>query len=145
MTESWAAMVATFNKANGYRPLVFPSANVEISVKILRLRLMMEELGELSCAMHENNLVEIADGLTDLLYVVVGTAVDYGLGPILEELFQEVQRSNMTKTFITTPDGRKGGIKGPGFSPPDIKGVIDGFVERYWNTTPESKKEKVDG
>lgn len=129
MVKDWAALVEEFNRANGYEPPDVPTALIPPEVKLLRLRLMMEELGELTCAMHENNLVEIADGIADLIYVVVGTAVDYGFGPALDAIFREVQRSNMSKDFITGADGRKGGIKGASFTPPDIAEILDAFID----------------
>jgi len=122
--NEWVRMVADFTRANGYtvpNRLINPMPH---HTKVLRLRLMMEELGELSCAMHENNVIEIADGLTDLLYVVIGTAVEYGLGPILYELFDEVHASNMSKDYAERPDGRKGGVKGPKYFKPRIALIL---------------------
>lgn len=127
--KTWIEMVTEFNKANGYEPA--PSFTlVPVDTRLLRIRLMMEELGELTCAIHENDTVEIADGITDLLYVVIGTAIDYGMGGILEELFAEVQRSNMSKDFAEQPDGRKGGIKGPRYSPANIVGILTKEIDR---------------
>lgn len=96
MNNDWAAKVTEFNTVNGY-PAPSRIGHLPAEVQVLRLRLMMEELGELATAMHEKNLLEVADGLCDLLYVTVGTAVEYGLGPVLDQLFAEVHRSNMTK------------------------------------------------
>lgn len=68
----------------------------------LNKQLMKEELlKELIPAMDENNLVEVADGIADLLYVVLHTAVAYGID--VEPIFNEVHRSNMTKVW---PDGK---------------------------------------
>lgn len=94
--KDWAEMTAEFAEKNGH-PAPNEATLIDDKKKVLRLRLMMEELGELACAMHEQDLVEIADGLCDLLYVTVGTAVAYGLGPLLDGMFREVHRSNMTK------------------------------------------------
>lgn len=121
----WADLVEKFNRANGDEPPDQITTDIGPKLKLQRLRLMMEELGELACAMHTDNLVEIADGITDLLYVTVGTAVAYGMTEKLDALFREVQRSNMTKTFGAKPDGSKGGVKGPNWSPPDIKGILE--------------------
>lgn len=60
-----------------------------------RIRLILEELSELSEAMDNNNLVEIADSIADLLYVVFGTALAYGLP--MDKIFQQVHESNMSK------------------------------------------------
>lgn len=92
------------------------------SVKVLRLRLMMEELGELAAAMHANNAVLVADGLADLMYVVVGTAIAYDL-PI-NEIFREVHTSNMTKAPLDKTS--KGGkVSKEGYAPPDIKTILE--------------------
>lgn len=94
---TWAKMTEEFAAKNGHPAPAAPTGDPDPKVTILRLRLMMEELGELACAIHAKDLTKIADGICDLLYVTVGTAVAHGLGPLLEELFAEVHRSNMTK------------------------------------------------
>jgi predicted HAD superfamily Cof-like phosphohydrolase len=60
-----------------------PAEPVPIAVGVLRLRLIAEEYGETCVALHEGNLIEAADGLADLLYVVLGTAVSYGV-PVMD-------------------------------------------------------------
>lgn len=122
--KDWAQMVAEFNLKNGYRSPDYPTPSVSDTIKMLRMRLMMEELGELAIAMHENNIIKVADGICDLMYVVLGTANEYGLTAILDELFQEVHRSNMTKEGHGIADGRKGGKKGINFQPPDLGTII---------------------
>lgn len=105
----------------GYRP-----GNPDRALVLLRLRLMLEELGELSCAMHENNLLEVADGLADLLYVVYGTAVTYGID--LEPIINEVHASNMTKQAVVIELGEKYGTqnpKGPGYQKPNIQARLE--------------------
>jgi phosphoribosyl-ATP pyrophosphohydrolase len=87
--------------------------------RIYRFHLMLEELGEIGVALGNGDEAEVADGLTDLLYVVLGTFVTYGL-PI-SALFSAVHRSNMTKTADVVD--HKG--KGDGFEPVDIQGVLD--------------------
>jgi predicted HAD superfamily Cof-like phosphohydrolase len=86
----------------------------------LRIRLIDEEASETIEALQDNDLAEIADGLADLLYVVFGTAVSYGI-PI-DEIFNEVHRSNMTKSI----DKDKGGktIKGADWDPPRLKEIL---------------------
>lgn len=86
---------------------------------LLRMRLIIEELGELAKAMAEGDRVEMADALADLEYVVVGTAVTYGIPQ--EAVFQEVHRSNMTKTGMD--EASKGG-KGEGFSKADVASIV---------------------
>lgn len=63
----------------------------------LRVSLLQEELNELKQAIEENDIVEIADALCDLQYVLSGAVLEFGLGQKFVELFNEVQRSNMSK------------------------------------------------
>jgi len=63
----------------------------------LRISLLQEELNELKEAIADNNIVEIADALCDLQYVLSGAVLEFGLGHKFVELFNEVQRSNMSK------------------------------------------------
>lgn len=63
----------------------------------LRVNLLQEELNELSQAIKDGDLVEIADALCDLQYVLSGAVLEFGLGDKFVELFDEVQRSNMSK------------------------------------------------
>lgn len=92
----------------------------------LRERLIDEEyLKEYKDAVAANDIVAIADALTDILYVVYGTGVSYGIN--LDETFDEVHRSNMSKLG---PDGkpihREDGkvMKGPNYTPPDLEAVL---------------------
>ncbi|AQY22791.1 pyrophosphohydrolase domain-containing protein [Riemerella anatipestifer] len=63
----------------------------------LRVSLLQEELNELKQAIEDQNIVEIADALCDLQYVLSGAVLEFGLGEKFVELFNEVQRSNMSK------------------------------------------------
>jgi predicted HAD superfamily Cof-like phosphohydrolase len=63
----------------------------------LRINLLQEELNELSQAIKDGDIVEIADALCDLQYVLSGAVLEFGLGDKFVELFNEVQRSNMSK------------------------------------------------
>jgi predicted HAD superfamily Cof-like phosphohydrolase len=133
--KTWAEMTAEFATKNGHPPPQRPSTP-DPKVIILRLRLMIEELAELTIAMHANNELEIADGLCDLLYVTVGTAVAYGLGPVLERLFAEVHRSNMTK-FSDRPCHFDTGAKYQGssgkldtYEPPQLAEIIKDLIRR---------------
>ena len=92
--------------------------------KIVQLRydLIKEELDELSLAIKEKNIIEVADALTDLLYVVYGAGHSWGIN--LDKCFAEVQRSNMSKLG---KDGKpiyneKGKVmKGPNYFKPNLK------------------------
>lgn len=91
----------------------------------LRFDLIQEELNELKDAMEEKNLKEIADALTDILYVTYGAGYAYGIN--LDKCFKEVQRSNMSKLG---EDGKpifneKGKVmKGPNYSEPNLKKIL---------------------
>ncbi len=97
---------------------------VPAGVALLRARLIAEEAGETIAAIHEENLVEIADGLADLLYVTFGTAIAYGI-PIAA-VFAEVQRSNMTKPRLNkhAKGGKVKKGKRSGFQPPRIARLL---------------------
>lgn len=89
---------------------------------LCRTRYIIEEVGELAKAQTESNIVEIADALVDILYFVFGTALIYGLD--LEPLFDEIQRSNMSKTGRCQITGKI--LKGDSYSPPDLRSLIYG-------------------
>lgn len=67
----------------------------------LRVELLAEELKELQQAIDDNDMVEIADALCDLQYVLSGAVLEFGLGEKFKELFDEVHRSNMSKACKT--------------------------------------------
>jgi predicted HAD superfamily Cof-like phosphohydrolase len=67
----------------------------------LRVSLLQEELNELKEAIENNDLVEVADALCDLQYVLSGTVLEFGFGKKFTKLFDEVQRSNMSKSCET--------------------------------------------
>ena len=70
----------------------------------LRVSLLAEELKELQQAVDDNNLVEVADALCDLQYVLAGAILEFGLGEKFKELFDEVHRSNMSKACKTVDE-----------------------------------------
>ena len=63
----------------------------------LRINLLQEELDELKDAIREKDITGVADALSDLQYVLSGAILEFGLGNKFKELFEEVQRSNMSK------------------------------------------------
>jgi predicted HAD superfamily Cof-like phosphohydrolase len=97
-----------------------------------RLSLMLEEMAEICETMNEiresrasvAQRVELADGLADLIYVVIGTAVAFGI-PI-DAVFNEVHRSNMTKNVCNEPLLKGKVSKGAGYSPPQIAKILEG-------------------
>tara|TARA_B100000029_G_C17506313_1_gene934591 strand:- start:997 stop:1368 length:372 start_codon:yes stop_codon:yes gene_type:complete len=92
----------------------------------LRYDLIKEELDELEQAMNTKNLKEVADALTDILYVTYGAGCSYGID--LDKCFKEVQRANMSKLG---KDGKpiyneKGKVmKGPNYSEPNLKQFVE--------------------
>lgn len=96
-----------------------PTASIPLAVRDLRASLLAEEVAELAAAVAAGDIVKIADGIADIVYVAVGTAVTYGIP--FDAVFAEVHRSNMTKT--NTPEEAKL-VKGPGYEPPDIARVL---------------------
>ena len=72
----------------------------------LRVSLIAEELKELEEAIKDNDLVEIADALCDIQYVLSGAVLEFGLGNKFVELFNEVQRSNMSKACETEEEAQ---------------------------------------
>ena len=91
----------------------------------LRLALIKEELSELEDALEKNDLTEVADALTDILYVTYGAGHAFGIN--LDDCFDEVQRSNMSKLSdngkpIYDENGKV--LKGPNYFKPDLKKFI---------------------
>ena len=91
----------------------------------LRISLINEELEELKKAIEDNDILEVADALTDILYVAYGAGHAFGIN--LDKCFNEVHRSNMSKLSeegkpIYNEFGKV--MKGPNYSPPDLKRII---------------------
>ena len=92
----------------------------------LRINLIQEELSELQTALHEKNIVEIADALTDILYVTYGAGHAFGIN--LDKCFDEVQNSNMSKLGndgkpIYNETGKV--MKGPNYFKPNLSKFVD--------------------
>lgn len=95
--------------------------SVPTAIHALRLHLMCEELGELAHAIAVGDEITALDALTDLLYVVLGTAIEYRWD--LSAAFNEVHKSNMTKAPREGNDPRLR-VKGPAYSPPNLAQII---------------------
>ena len=117
-------LVEDFMEAMGQDVNVVPTFPEE-DIQRLRLDLIEEELDELHYAIDNKNMVEIADALGDLLYVVYGAGHAFGID--LDECFKEIHASNMSKLG---PDGkpikREDGkvLKPDTFFPPDLKSIL---------------------
>ena len=91
----------------------------------LRIDLIEEELNELKEAVKNNDIVEVADALTDILYVTYGAGHSFGVD--LDKCFDEVQQSNMSKLGVDgKPIYNESGkvMKGPDYFAPDLKKII---------------------
>ena len=116
--------VGTFMKTFGQEVKTKPSFSTD-KINKLRLDLIKEELEELTEAMNNKDLLEVADALTDILYVTYGAGAAFGID--LDKCFDEVHRSNMSKLSeegkpIYNEFGKV--MKGPNYSPPDLKKII---------------------
>ena len=116
-----------FHKAGGVSVEMGPTALIPENLIDLRLDLLQEELHEYRMAAKERDLIGVADALTDLLYVLLGTFVAHGLQNHAVELFEEVHKSNMSKyTGLESPLLREDGkvLKSPQFQKPNISAVL---------------------
>jgi predicted HAD superfamily Cof-like phosphohydrolase len=107
-----------YNSTHNTKPTLLTQDESE-----LRYRLGKEELDEYLDACTNNDLIEVADALADQLYILLGTMVAHGMVDVIEDIFDEVHRSNMSKlgedgTPIYREDGKI--LKGPNFSKPNI-------------------------
>ncbi|MBU3822443.1 nucleoside triphosphate pyrophosphohydrolase family protein [Flavobacteriaceae bacterium XHP0103] len=110
----------------GYRES--PKADLGIEKNMLRYKLMREENEEYLEAANNNDLVEVADALGDMLYILCGTIIEHGLQYKIEEVFEEIQRSNMSKLGedgqpIYREDGKV--LKGPNYFKPNIETILN--------------------
>lgn len=104
------------------------NANIDQSIIDLRFRLMQEENLEYLEAAKNKDIVEIADALGDILYILCGTILAHGLQHKIVEVFNEIQRSNMSKLDVNgKPVFREDGkiLKGPNYFHPKIKEILD--------------------
>ena len=117
--------VGVFMKTFGQEVKDKPSFSTD-KINKLRLELIKEELNELTEAMNNKDLLEVADALTDILYVTYGAGHAFGIN--LDKCFEEVQNSNMSKLDdngkpIYNEHGKV--MKGPNYFRPDLKKFIN--------------------
>jgi len=119
-------MVAEFHRLFEILVQEAPAA-IDERTKALRVKLIQEEFDELKEAMAANDLAAVAKEMADLLYVVYGTAVSYGID--MEPVFREVHRSNMSKVGgYKREDGKW--VKPPTYSPAHIQPILEEQRER---------------
>ena len=117
--------VGTFMKTFGQEVKLRPSMS-SAKINKLRLSLIKEEFDELENAINKKDLVEIADALTDILYVTYGAGHAFGIN--LDKCFDEVQNSNMSKLDINgKPIYNELGkvMKGPNYFKPNLKKFLE--------------------
>ncbi len=119
--------VQEFHEAFGLGIQQSPVANLSMQKLKLRFDLMDEENKEYLEAAENNDLVEVADALGDMLYILCGTILEHGMQYKIEEVFNEIQRSNMSKlgadgTPIYREDGKV--MKGPNYFKPNIESIL---------------------
>ena len=120
--------VKAFHLAFGLGVNQKPIANLGAAKNTLRYNLMKEENEEYLDAAQNGDIVEVADALGDMLYILCGTILEHGMQHKIEEVFAEIQRSNMSKLDqngkpIYREDGKV--LKGPDYFKPDIKAILD--------------------
>jgi predicted HAD superfamily Cof-like phosphohydrolase len=105
-----------------------PVADIGIDKINLRFKLMAEENQEYFEAAKNNDIVEVADALGDMLYILCGTIIEHGMQDKIEEIFDEIQKSNMSKLGddgkpIYRNDGKV--MKGPNYFKPKISEILN--------------------
>jgi len=102
-------------------------ADLGTKKNLLRFNLMDEENKEYLEATEANDMIEVADALGDMLYILCGTILEHGMQYKIEEVFNEIQRSNMSKLGkdgkpIYREDGKV--LKGPNYFKPNIASIL---------------------
>lgn len=126
--EQTIAHVATFHDAFGIGNNHTPTTDLSESDILLRYKLMREENEEYLEAAQNGDLVEVADALGDMLYILCGTILKHGLQDKIAEVFEEIQRSNMSKLDkdgkpIYREDGKV--LKSELYFKPDIRSILE--------------------
>ncbi len=119
--------VKEFHQAFGLGVSETPKGDLGESKNFLRYNLMKEENEEYLEAVQNDDKIEIADALGDMLYILCGTIIEHGLQHKIEEVFDEIQRSNMSKLGedgkpIYREDGKV--MKGPNYFKPDFSLIL---------------------
>lgn len=120
--------VKEFHEAFGLGVLNSPKADLGKQKNQLRFKLMQEENEEYLEACEDNDLVEVADALGDMLYILCGTILEHGMQHKIEEVFNEIHYSNMSKLGkdgkpIYREDGKV--MKGPHYFKPNIEKILN--------------------
>ena len=119
--------MTAFHQAFGLNVSTNPTVDLPEEIKKLRYNLMKEENEEYLEAIKNDDLVEVADALGDMLYILCGTIISHGLQDKMESIFDEIQRSNLSKLDsngkpIYREDGKV--MKGPHYFKPNIAAIL---------------------
>lgn len=125
--QSVISAVRTFSEAFKIPFSTSPTTALSSEGIALRHRLMEEENNEYLEAAEAGDLVEVADALGDQLYILCGTILSHGMQDVIEDVFREIQASNMSKLGedglpILREDGKV--MKGPQYFRPDISSIL---------------------
>ena len=120
--------VKKFHGAFGLDVSEVQIANLGLEKNLLRYKLMREENEEYLDAAMQGDMVEVADALGDMLYILCGTIISHGMQHKIEEVFDEIHNSNMSKLGkdakpIYREDGKV--MKGPNYFKPELKKIIE--------------------
>ena len=120
--------VTSFHEAYDIEINQKPTANLPDQISKLRFNLMKEENEEYLNAAKDGDLIEVGDALGDMLYILCGTIIAHGFQNKIEAIFDEIQRSNMSKLGadgkpIYREDGKV--MKGPNYFKPNLKKIFD--------------------
>jgi predicted HAD superfamily Cof-like phosphohydrolase len=120
--------VAEFHNAFRIAMTDEPTIDLPSDIVKLRFNLMKEENEEYLEAAENNDMIEVADALGDMLYILCGTILSHGMQHKIQEVFEEIQRSNMSKLGedgqpIYREDGKV--LKGPNYFKPNIKDILE--------------------
>lgn len=120
--------VTSFHEAYDIEINQNPTVNLPDEISTLRFNLMKEENEEYLNAAKDGDLIEVGDALGDMLYILCGTIIAHGFQNKIEAIFDEIQRSNMSKLGadgkpIYRDDGKV--MKGPNYFKPNLKKIFD--------------------
>ena len=128
MIEKPIAAVEKFHETYQLLSNHSPTVAIPEAIKTLRYELMKEENEEYKEAVDNNDMMEVADALGDMLYILCGTIITHGMQHKISEVFEEIQRSNMSKLGLDgKPIYREDGkvMKGPNYFKPNIKAILE--------------------
>ena len=120
--------VELFHNSFGLGVSQKPLADLGVAKNRLRFDLMDEENREYLEAANAGDIIEVADALGDMLYILCGTILEHGMQYKIEEVFEEIQKSNMSKLGADgKPVNRQDGkvLKGPNYFKPDIRSIME--------------------